>query len=159
MTTAGITQGAGRFTTGVLIIVAGAHAGDLTLATQGIGLPTPGTEEFTTIPAQRLILSTQTPALLEDTPHRAVRAGPVRAPSVATTMADRPGAFLRAEAPALAVEEASTAAVEEAPTAAVAGIDKREFVRFVAGHKNYDWRLAYAPDEAKIRQISLARSF
>src|SRR5271166_5330326 len=143
MTTAGITQGAGRFTTGVLIIVAGAHAGDLTLATQGIGLPTPGTEEFTTIPAQGLILSTQTPALLEDTPHRAVRAGPVRAPSVATTMADRPGAFLRAEAPALAVEEASTAAVEEAstaaveeaPTAAVEGIDKREFVRFVAGHK------------------------
>ncbi len=128
MTTAGITQGAGRFTTGVLIIVAGAaHAGDLTLATQGIGHPTPGTEEFITIPANRLILSAETLALLEDMPHRAVRAGPVRAPSVATTMAERQGAFLRAEAPALAVEEASTAAV--------AGIDKWEFVRFVAGHK------------------------
>ncbi len=127
MTTAGITQGAGRFATGVLIIVAGAHAGDLTLATQGIGHPTRGTEEFITIPGNRLILSAETLALLEDMPRRAVRVGRIRAPSVVTTMAERQGAFLRAEAPALAVEEASTAAV--------AGIDKWEFVRFVAGHK------------------------
>lgn len=55
--------------------------------------------EFTTTRAQRPGLSTETGKRLEDMLHPAVRAASGPAPSAATTMADRPGAFLHAEAP------------------------------------------------------------
>jgi hypothetical protein len=72
----------------------------------------------------------ETLRLLEDTLHRAVRAGSARAPSAATTMADRQGAFRHAEAPASAAEhlvavEDFTAVVAEDLAAVVVGVGSR----------------------------------
>jgi len=89
---------------------------------------TAGGAEFTTVPAQPTGLSAETPRRLEDTLNPAARAARARAPSAATTMADRPGAMPPAEAPAwvaehlaAAAEEDLAAAVAEDLTAAVAG--------------------------------------
>ena len=93
-----------------------------------------GAAEFTTVPAQRPGLSTETPRLLEDTLHPAARAASARAPSAATAMADRPGAIRHAEAPA-SVAERRVAAVDLAAAedlaAAVAGVGNRSFVMFL----------------------------
>jgi len=64
-----------------------------------------GAAEFTTVPAQRPGLSTGTSMRLEDTRNPAVRAASAQAPSAATIMADRPGAFRRAEAQAWVAEQ------------------------------------------------------
>ena len=90
--------------------------------------------ESTTVPAQPPGLSTETSRLLEDTPNPAVRAAHARAPSAATTMADRPRAIRRAEAPAWVAER--VAAVAERVAAAVvermaAGIGNRSLVMFL----------------------------
>ena len=130
-TTAGITPGAERFTTGALLPEEQAGVVDLTArgaelvhaGTRGTGLVTGGlAAEFTTVRVQRLGLSTETGRLLGDTPNREARVGPARAPSAATTMADRREAFLHAEAPAW---------VAEGRVAAVAGIDHQFPVRFL----------------------------
>ena len=90
--------------------------------------------EFTTVPAQRPGLSTETTRLLEDTLNPAVRAASARAPSAATTRADRPGAIRHAEAPASVAERAAAeaglpaAAVAEDLAAAVAAIGKSKAV-------------------------------
>jgi len=88
--------------------------------TQGTG---PGTSaraaELTTVPAQPPGLSTETSRRLEDTLNPAVRAAHARAPSAATSMADRPGAFPHAEAPAWVAEERVAAL---GLVAAVAGV-------------------------------------
>ena len=80
------------------------------------GAPSTGVEEgaagFTTAPAQRPGLSTETGRRLEDMPNPAVRAASARVPSAATDKADRPGAFRHAEAPASLVA-GRVAAVEE----------------------------------------------
>ena len=79
-----------------------------------------GAAEFTTVRAQPPGLSTETAGRLEDTLNPAVRAASARAPSAATTMAERPGAFPRAEAPA-SVEEARVAAEDLTAVAAGGG--------------------------------------
>ena len=80
-----------------------------------------GAAEFTTVLAQRPILSAEIPRRLEDTVNHRVKAASTRAPSAATTMADRRGAIPHAEAPAWVAEEDFMAAVaEEDFTAAVA---------------------------------------
>jgi len=61
---------------------------------------------------------------LADTLHLAVRAARAREPSAATTVADRPGAFPHAEAPAWAAGADFT--VVEEPAAAVAGVVNRD---------------------------------
>ena len=88
----------------------------LVTPTRGTGLP-PETsaataEEFTTVPVQRLILSKETPRLLVDTLNHMVRAAPTRAPSAATTMADRQRAIRHAEAPASVAEDSTVAVVD-----------------------------------------------
>ena len=107
--------------------------------TRGTGLPmgTPErAEEFTTVPAQRPILSAETPRRLGDTVNHTVRAASTLAPLAATTMAERPGAIHRAEAPAsvaarrvaavaLAAEDFMAVVAEEDFTVAGAGIGNR----------------------------------
>ena len=85
--------------------------------------------EITTVPAQQPGLLKETITLLGDTLNPAVRAVSARAPSATTTMADRKGAFRRAEVPASAAAEGRVAAVRVA--AAVADTDNRSFVRFL----------------------------
>ena len=63
---------------------------------------------------------------LEATLGLGVRVAFTRAPSAATTTAERPGAILRAEAPAWVAEDFTAAAV--AGTAAVAGGGNPRFV-------------------------------
>ena len=58
--------------------------------------------EFTTVPAQRPGLSTETLRRLEDTLNPAAKAAFAREHSAATATAERPGAIRRAEAPASA---------------------------------------------------------
>jgi hypothetical protein len=70
-------------------------------------------------------LSTGTTARLVGTLHLAARAACAPALSAATSVADRPGAILRAEAPVLAAVAFTVAAV-----AVVAGIDNRSLVGF-----------------------------
>jgi len=84
-----------------------------------------------TVPARRPGLLKETITLLEDTLNTAVRAASARAPSATTTMADRQGAFHRAEAPASVAEGRRRMVVEDL-TAAVAGIDNQSFVLFLA---------------------------
>jgi len=91
----------------------------------GTGLPTGTPErvaEFTTVPAQRPILSAETPRRLEDTVNHKVRAASSLEPLAATTMAERQGAIHHEEAPAsvAAHREAAALAAEEDFTAAVA---------------------------------------
>ena len=94
--------------------------------------------ELPAVPAQRLGLSTETPRLLEDTLHLAVRAGSARVPTAATPRADKQGAIHHAEAPA-SVEERRVAVVAgqrvavvaEDRVAAEAGIGNRSFVMFL----------------------------
>jgi hypothetical protein len=79
----------------------------VTTPTKRIGFPTKttaGAAEIPTVPAQRPGLSTETRMLLEDTVNPAATAVPARAPSVATNMAETPGAFRHAEARALVAE-------------------------------------------------------
>ena len=101
----------------------------MAVVTQGIGLPTPGGAECTTVPAQRTGLSTGTGGLREGMGNPAARAEPALAPSAATTMADRRGAFRHVEAPAsVAAEDLAVVAV-----VAAAGITNRKFLGFVRG--------------------------
>jgi len=83
--------------------------------------------DVTTVPAQRPILSAETPRRLEDTVSHTVRAAPTLAPLAATTTVERLGAIHRAEAPASVaarrVEAVASAAGDF--TAAVVGIDDR----------------------------------
>jgi hypothetical protein len=155
------TPGAGRFTTGAISTEEEACGAEFVAApTQEIGPGTSaGAAEFTTIPAERIDLSTETTGLLEDTQNPAVRAGPARGPSAATTMADRQGAFRPAEAPAsVAVVVARVVAAEdlgaaEDLTVAVAGINNRGFVLVSSRSSNLEMEKSYAPNEAELRQI------
>jgi hypothetical protein len=77
----------------------------------------------------------ETPGLLEDTLSLVGRAASARAPSEATTMADKKEAFRNAAAPASvaaegfrAVEAEGLAAVEAGVAGAVAGTGNRRFV-------------------------------
>ena len=94
ITTAGTTPKAGRFTTGPISTGEQARAAEL-----GPGISV-GVAEFTIVPGPPPGLSAETPRLLEDMLNPAVRAASARAPSAATTMADRQGAFRPAEVPA-----------------------------------------------------------
>ena len=76
-----------------------------------------------TVPPQRPSHLKETTTLLEDTLNPAVKAVLARAPSAATTTAEKQGAIHRAEVPA--------SAEEEGRVAAVAGIDNRSFVRLL----------------------------
>ena len=108
ITTAGTTPGAARFITGTISTEEEAGAAELRAGAQRREQAS-GTSaraaESTTVPAQPPGLSTETRRLLEDTPNPAVRAASARAPSAATTMADRQGAFRHAEAPASVAEQ------------------------------------------------------
>ncbi len=129
ITTDGTTPEAGRFTTGA--ISTEEEEAFVAAPTQATGPATLDAAEFTTVPAQRIGLSTETTGLLEDTLIPTVRAGPARAPSAATTMADRQRAFRHAEAPASVAEGRVLAAAEGLAVAvAAAGIDNPRFVVF-----------------------------
>jgi hypothetical protein len=74
--------------------------------------------------AELLGPSTETDRRLEATPHRADRAESAPAPTVVTTMADRPRAIPHAGAPVWAVVEGDlVAAVAAAEHRMVAGVD------------------------------------
>lgn len=96
-------------------------------------------------------LSKGTEMPLEATLSLAVRVAFTRAPSAATTTAERPGAIPPAEAPAW-VAEAFTAAEG---TAAVAGGGNHSFVTVPVEHENRHGDKSYATNEAEGRQISL----
>ena len=130
ITTTGTTRGAIRFTTGAISTEEEACGAESVAAlTQAIDPGTSaGAVEFTTVPAQRIGLSTETTGLREDTLNPAVRAEPTRAPSAVTTMADRQGAFRHGEALASVAE--GRVEEEELAVAAAAGIDNRSFVVF-----------------------------
>jgi hypothetical protein len=129
ITTAGTSRGAMCFTTGTISTEEACEAEFLAAASQGTGPGTlAGAAESTTVPAQRIDPSTETTARREDTRNPAVRAGRARAPLAATTVADRPGAIPRAEAPA-SVAEGRVVAEEDLAVAA-AGIDDRGFTVF-----------------------------
>ncbi len=85
-------------------------------------------------------LSMETGRRLEDTLHLAVRAASARARSAATTTADRPGAFRRAEAPALAEEDFTAEA--EVFRVAVADGGNRSSAGFPASENISKWREA-----------------
>ena len=128
LTTAGTTPGAPRFIIGTPSTEAAARA-----------------PEFTTVPAQRPGLSAETPRRLEDTLNPAVRAGSARAPSAATTMADRQGAFRHVEAPAWVAEQRAPAVAEQRVAAEeehVAGVANRSIVMFLVACNNLKWREA-----------------
>ena len=80
--------------------------------------------------AKRRGLSTETIALLEGTLNPAVKAACARAPSAVTTVADRPGVFPRAGAPASEAE--GRVAAQDLAAAVAAGIANRRLV--VSGH-------------------------
>lgn len=82
------------------------------LGADTVGLPT--------IPGLRPGLSRETGRRLEDSVNPAVRAVSARAPSAATTTAERPGAIRHAGAPAWAAAGAFTVAVGD--FTAVAGV-------------------------------------
>src|SRR5580704_10242003 len=75
LTVAGITPGAGRFTTGAVLIAAERREGAVS-----------------TVPVEGPGLSMETGRRLEDTLRRGVRAASDRVPSAATTTVERPGA-------------------------------------------------------------------
>jgi len=80
----------------------------------------------------------ETLRLPEDTLNPEGRAGSARAPSAATTMADKQGAFRHVGTPASAAEDLvvvegfTAVAAEDLTEAAVAGGDNRSFVMFLA---------------------------
>jgi len=117
-TMAGITPGAERFITGA-ISPEEARAADLMVAAA----------ESTVHAAQPPGRSTETGRRHEAMLHPAVRAASARAPTAATTMADRPGAIRRAEAPAWAV--VVERAVAEGVAAAVADVTRLSAVMFL----------------------------
>jgi hypothetical protein len=143
ITTTGTTREAARFTTETTIIEAEANATDSTAIVAeivpapmlGTGLPA-SVVERPTVPAPSPGHSTATARRREDTRNPAVRAGPARAPSAATTMADRREAFLHAEAPAWVAEGL---VAQEEGVAAVAGIEHQFPVRFLVVGKTQSW--------------------
>ena len=88
--------------------------------------------EIPTVPAQRPGLLKETTRLLEDTLNPAVRAVRARAPSAATTMAERQGAIHHAEVPASVAEQR---VVVLAAVVAAAGIGNRRIVMFLVACK------------------------
>ena len=88
-----------------------------------------------TVSARGPVLSTETTGRLEDSRHLADRGAPAQAPSAASGMADRQGAFRRAEGPASGAEDFMVAVdfteVAEVSTE-VAGVGNRSFVMFPA---------------------------
>ena len=141
-TTTGITLAAAHFITAIASTEVQALAAEhLAAATQGTGLSTgtsAGVAEFTTVPAHPPDRSMETRRRLEDMLRPAARAAPARGPSVAMTMADKPGVFLHAAAPALVAE--ARVAEEELGAAvdltAVAGIVNRDFGMFLCTCKS-----------------------
>src|SRR6266852_4401215 len=105
ITTTGTTPIAERFITGTPSIAVEASVAE--------GLTGPeeaSAAEGSTGPVQRAGLSTETTRLPEVTRHLTARAASAPAPSAATTMADKPEAFLHAETPASAAVVDFTAA-------------------------------------------------
>ena len=142
-TTAGTTRGATRFITGAVSPGEETRAADLMVAAaELVAGPTPGAglaagtsanaAEFLPAPTAGAGLSTGTGRRLEAMLNLAVRAVSARAPSAVTTMADRPGAFHLAEAPAwVAVRVGAAARVGVADRAAVAaGVIKQNWIMF-----------------------------
>jgi hypothetical protein len=106
---------------------------DRTLATDS----PEGAAEFTTILAQQPSRSTETSRRLADTLNLVARAASAPAPSAATTMADRQGAFRHTEARAWAAAHVAAVPVAEEGTVAEGGmvvgegITDRGFVMFL----------------------------
>jgi len=143
-TTTATTPGATRFIT-VGITTEEAHEATFAAApTRGTGLLTEGTlaseAEFTE--AKRRGLSTETIALPEGTRNPAVKAACAPAPSAVTTVADRPGVFRHAGAPASEAEERVVAQDLAAAVAEAAGIGNRWLV--VSGHLAKFWKMEKA---------------
>jgi hypothetical protein len=110
-------------------IEAEAHATFIRMPSERHGLPA-GTAAacaaFTTAPKERRSLSAAIAGPLAAMPNLAVRAVFAPEPSAATAMAERNGAFRRAEAPAsVAAEVAFTVAVAEAACTAAVGTAER----------------------------------
>jgi len=137
MTTTGTTPGAPRFITGTTTIEEETRAAELTAtaarivpaATKRVGHParTLASEAANpTVPPQRPGHLKETTTLLEDTLNLAVRAASARAPSAATTTAERQGAIHRAEVPA---------SVAEQRVVAVSRIGNRRIVMFLVARK------------------------
>jgi hypothetical protein len=136
MATTGTTPGAIRFTTEAITIEEEASAA---LLPSCVGEYFAAAVLFTTARAEPSSPSTEIPGQLEDMLNPAVRAASAPVPSVATIMADRKGAFRRAEAPVLVAAKGLTgaaagftAAEAEGLMGVVAGIGNRQF-RYVSG--------------------------
>jgi hypothetical protein len=130
MAGAGTTPGAARSTTGAIFTVEVLRAADLAPAPSQ-GMP-PDAAKSPTVQAKPLGLSMETTRLLAGTRHPAVRLAPARGPSAGTLRADRRGAILHAEAPALVMVQREAVevgqpvvAAEEDLGAAVAGVGNR----------------------------------
>ena len=121
MATTGTTRGAIRFSTEAIIIE---EEASVALLPSCVAEDLAPAVLFTTARAEPPGPSTEIPGLPEDTRNPAVRAASARVPSAATIMADRKGAFRRAEAPVLVAAEGLTGAVT--------GIGNRRF-RYVSG--------------------------
>jgi hypothetical protein len=126
ITTTGITREATRFTTAAVITGEGRGAIFAAAATQATGLQTGISAVAEGTAAEPPGPSTEIIALLVDTLNPAVKAACAPAPSAVTTVADRPGAFHHAAAPA-SVAEGCVAAVDLAAGAG-AGITNRKIV-------------------------------
>jgi hypothetical protein len=139
LTMAGITPGAGRFTTGAVLREEQASGAELS-----------------TVQGQRPGLSTEIGRRLGDTLHHAARVAYARAPSAATAMADRKRATRHAEAP---VWVAAARVVEADLMAVVAGGGNRSQVVFLVICETLkNGEKAYAANEAERPQISSGQS-
>jgi hypothetical protein len=123
--TTGITRVAGRFITAAISTgAAGVTTPDAAELTPDVGETTAGGAGLITVRVLgRRGLSTGIDRQLGDTLHREARAGSIRVPSAATTMAGRRGAFRLAGARAWVV--GLTEVEAEVRTGAVAGAGNR----------------------------------
>jgi len=126
--TTGTTPGAIRFTTETITIDKEAS---VALLPSCVAEYFAAAVLFTTARAEPSSPSTEIPGLLEDMRNPAVRAASAPAPSAATTMADRKGAFRHAEAAVSVAEEGFTAVEAEGLVGVVADIGNRSFVMFL----------------------------
>ena len=143
-TTTATTPGATRFIT-VGITTEEAHGATFAAAaTPGIGLLTEGTSasEAELTEAKRRGLSTETIARLEGIRNPAVKAACAPVPSAVTTVADRPGVFRHAGAPASEAEGSVVAEDLAAAVAEAAGIANRRLV--VSGRLAKFWKMEKA---------------
>jgi hypothetical protein len=119
MITTGTTLGAAHFITGTITTEVETRAAKLTETAVDLApIAAEIAAALTVVPAQPPGLLRETTRLLEGTLNHAVRAARARAPSAATTMAERPGVIPLVGVP-VSVAEEHVAAEDRAAVAAI----------------------------------------